>query len=211
MPNLLTPALVERSVKFEAAAEILAAHLRHVLRRSKLFDPQVVPTRVSARAKTLKSILRKIQQKTRDGFKFKTPQHVEHQINDLAAARVVCDYLQDISFIHGYLKRHPAIKILANKTEDYIANPKDGYRGVHLVVEVKTSFGRARCEVQLRTMLQHAWAEKSHDLLYKLRKTELKRVPRHIRQLMVNHSNLLFDIDTMAFEIADAVRQTQGT
>lgn len=209
MPDPIIAALTERSVKFEAAAEILAAHLRHVLRRSKLFDPQVIPTRVSARAKTLKSTIRKFREIKRHGFKFKTAQHVENQINDLAAARVVCDYLYDIAFIHGYLKRHPAIKILPNKTVDYIVNPRDGYRGVHLIVEVKTSFGRAKCEIQLRTMLQHAWAEKAHDLVYKLGKTELKRIPKQIRALMVHHSNLLYDIDTMAFEIADAIRESQ--
>jgi ppGpp synthetase/RelA/SpoT-type nucleotidyltranferase len=212
----LRSSLIERSVKFEAAAEILAAHLRHVLRRSKLVDPQVVPTRVSSRAKTLKSTLRKIGQirkrKTKGKrVELKTPHNVETHINDLAAARLVCDYLSDIAFIHGYLQRHPAFKILHSKTEDYIAHPKEGYRGVHLVVEMQTSFGRARCEVQLRTMLQHAWAEKSHDLLYKLRKTELERVPKQIRTLMIHQSNLLHDMDTMALEVADAVRQSQRT
>ena len=89
------------------------------------------------------------------------------------------------------------------------SHPRDGYRGVHLVVEVKTSFGRARCEIQLRTMLQHAWAEKSHDLLYKLGKTDLRRVPKQIRTLMEQQSDLLYDIDKMALEIADFVHQSQ--
>lgn len=205
--NDLKSSLSKRSVKFEAAAEILAAHLRHELRRSQLVDPQVVPTRVSSRVKTAKSIFRKIARMKRDGLQLNTASNVENHINDLAGARLICDYLTDVVFIHGWLQRHPVFKVLRKHTEDYIARPRDGYRGVHLVVEVKTSFGRARCEVQLRTMLQHAWAERSHDLLYKLSGTDLRRVPKEIRTLMENQSNLLYNIDQMSVNITDAVRR----
>ena len=209
MPDNLKSQVIERSNKFEGAAEIVALHLRHVLRRSRLFAPLVVPTRIFSRVKDPKSIFRKITQKKRDGLHFNTARDVENHINDLAGARLVCDYLSDVTFIHGYLQRHPAFKVLRGKTEDYIAHPRNGYRGVHMVVEVQTSFGRARCEIQLRTMLQHAWAEKSHDLLYKLGKTDLRRVPKQIRTLMEQQSNLLYNIDTMALEIANLVRQSQ--
>lgn len=167
MPEDLKSLLLEQSAKFEAAAEIVAVHLRHVLRRSRLVAPQVVPTRVSSRVKTIRSIFRKIAREKLDGRRLKRVRDVENHINDLAGARVVCDYLSDVAFIHAYLQRHPAFKVLPKKTKDYIAHPMDGYRGVHLVVKIQTSFGRARCEIQLRTMLQHAWAEKSHDLIYK--------------------------------------------
>ena len=139
MPDDLKPLVLERSAKFEAAAEIIAVHLRHVLGRSRLLDPQVVPTRISNRVKTVKSIFRKISQKKRDGLPLNTVRHVEKHIDDLAGARVVCDYLSDVAFIHAYLQRHPAFKVLSTKTRDYIAHPQDGYRGVHLVVQVQTS------------------------------------------------------------------------
>jgi len=209
MRNTLNAAIVN-SVKFEAAAEILATHLRHVLRLSKLVDPQVVPTRVSSRAKSAKSALVKIARKRKEGLKLNTPRSVETHITDLAAARVVCDYLTDIVLIHGYLERHPAIRILRHATEDYVAKPKNGYRGVHLLVEVQTAFGKAVCEVQIRTMLQHAWAEKSHDMLYKLKKRELDHIPKHIRNLMENQSNMLYELDRIGVEIAAAVREHIG-
>jgi putative GTP pyrophosphokinase len=210
MPDKLKPSLVERSVKFEAAAEILGVHLRHVLRRTKLVAPEVVPTRISNRVKSIKSIFRKIAKKKREGLQLNTARRVENHINDFAGARLVCDYLTDIVFIHAYLQAHPAFKVLPKKTEDYIERPKDGYRGVHLVVEVQTSFGRAKCEIQLRTTLQHAWAEKAHDLLYKLKKKELRLVPKEIRLLMEEQSDLLYNIDKMAVEIAGAIRKSQS-
>jgi len=209
VPDELKSLLIERLPKFEAAAEIVAMHLRHVLRRSRLIGPEVISTRVSCRVKNIKSIFRKIAQKKRDRLRFHTVRNVENHINDLAGARVVFDYLSDVALIHGYLQRHPAFRILRTKTEDFIAHPRDGYRGVHLVVVVQTSFGRARCEVQLRTMLQHAWAEKSHDLLYKLGRTELRRVPKSIRILMEEQSDLLYNADQAALQIADAVRQSR--
>lgn len=211
MPSDLKSLLIQRLLKFEAAAEILAVHLRHVLRQSRLVGPEVVSTRVSSRVKTIESTLRKIARKRRQGFNLKTIRDVENHINDLAGARLVCDYLTDITFIHGYLQRHPAFKVLPKKTEDYIAKPKNGYRGVHLVVELETSFGRARCEVQLRTMLQHAWAEKAHDLVYKLEETKLQRVPKQIKAIMEEQSDLLYNIDRMALEVARLVQETRKT
>jgi len=187
----------------------VAVRLRHVLRRSRLVAPAVVPTRVSSRVKDPKSIFRKITRMKRDALRFDTARDVENHINDLAGDRLVCDYLSDVTFIHGYLQRHPAFKVLRGKKEDYIAHPGGGYRGVHLVVEIQTSVGRARCEIQLRMILQHAWAEKSHDLLYKLGKTYLRRVPMQIRNLMERQPVILYNIDMMALEIADLVRQSQ--
>ncbi len=46
-----------------------------------------------------------------------------------------------------------------------------GYRSVHYVCAFPPSFGlptQARFEIQIRTALQHAWAEIEHDLGYKL-------------------------------------------
>jgi len=210
MPDNLKSLLIESMAKFEATAEIVATHLRHVLIHNKLVDPQVVSTRVSSRVKTIRRILRKIaRKKKRERPQFNTLHDVEIHINDLAGARVVCDYLSDVAFIHAYLQLHPAFKILPTKTEDYIAHPKDGYRGVHLVVEVQTTFGRARCEIQLRTMLQHAWAEKNHALLYTLGSTKLRRVPKGTRALMDKQSDLLYNMDEAALLIADAVRKAQ--
>ncbi len=203
MPDDLKFLVHERSPKFEAAAEIVAVHLRHVL--SRLLDPQVVPTRVSNRVKTISSAFRKIREKGRTGLRLDTVRDVENHVTDLAGARVVCDYLSDLVFIHGYLSRHRAFNILSNKTKDYIEHSKYGYRGVHLIVQVQTTFGRAKCEIQLRTMLQHAWAEKNHDLLYKLKRGQVRRVPKQIRTLMEKQSDLLYTIDQMALEIADAV------
>lgn len=65
MRNCPKRPLSESSAKHEAAAEVVAVYLRHILRRRGFVDPQGVPTRVSSRVKTLQSAARKINLKRR--------------------------------------------------------------------------------------------------------------------------------------------------
>ncbi len=127
----------------------------------------------------------------REGVKIRSFRSLQARVDDLAGARVVCDYLTDVPFILGYLHSHPAFKVLPQKIQDYTNKPKNGYRGFHLVVLVDTSFGKTKCEVQIQTALQHAWAARSHALLYKLKARDLERIPLELRFLMVNQSDLL--------------------
>jgi putative GTP pyrophosphokinase len=198
--------LEDGAEKYQAAAELVAAHLRHLLWRIRLLDPMVVPTRVSARAKTLKSALRKLKRHPRSGS-IRTRRAIEACLDDLAGVRVVCDYLSDVEAIRGYLHEHPAFKVIHSKTKDYIVKPNKGYRGIHLVVRIVTSFGWIKCEVQVRTTLQHAWAEKTHDLIYKLGKTDLERIPRQIRGLVEDQSNMLYDIDVSSLKIFRLIKK----
>ena len=133
----------------------------------------------------------------REGVKIRSFRSLQARVDDLAGARVVCDYLTDVPFILGYLHSHPAFKVLPQKIQDYINKQKNGYRGFHLVVLVDTSFGKTKCEVQIQTALQHAWAARSHALLYKLKARDLERIPLELRLLMVNQSDLLYVIDQM--------------
>lgn len=194
--------------RFEEAQEIVALHLRHLLRAKGLVDPAEIGTRVSARVKAVDSMIRKVRLKERrEGVKIRNFRSLQAHLDDLAGARVVCDYLTDVAFILGHLLRHHAFKVLSNKMEDYITTPKNGYRGFHLVVLVDTSFGKTKCEIQIQTALQHAWAAKSHTLLYKLGVRDLERIPAEIRQLMENQSDLLYDVDQMAGQLSRVVRR----
>jgi ppGpp synthetase/RelA/SpoT-type nucleotidyltranferase len=56
--------------------------------------------------------------------------------------------------------------------DDYIAKPKDtGYRAINclvcVLVPAGTRFEPLVCEVQIRTLLQHAWGELTHEDTYK--------------------------------------------
>jgi len=55
-------------------------------------------------------------------------------------------------------------------------NAQQRYRAIHYTVSLNSQraalpefamFGGMRCEIQIQTILNHAWAETSHDILYK--------------------------------------------
>ena len=193
--------------RFDQAQAIVADHLRKLLRTKRLLDPAEIETRVSAPVKHPNSVVRKVRLiERREGVQIRTFRSLQAHLHDLAGVRVVCDYLTDVPFIIGYLQAHPAFKVLPESRADYISNPKDGYRGFHLVVLVDTSFGKTKCEVQIQTALQHAWAARSHTLLYKLGARDLERVPVELRFLMVNQSDLLYVIEQMVEIMDRAIR-----
>lgn len=64
-----------------------------------------------------------------------TVQNIRDTIFDVAGARIICSYPEDIYSLVDMLARQDDITVL--KVKDYISNPKpNGYRSLHLIVEV---------------------------------------------------------------------------
>ena len=78
------------------------------------------------------------------------------QIQDIAGCRlIVSDIVEQEQVLSDLLRVFPAAKVIDRRT-----SPSHGYRAVHVVVEHQ---GRL-IEVQLRTSLQHGWAELSEKM-----------------------------------------------
>jgi len=91
-------------------------------------------------------------------------------LHDVAGIRVICGYVQDIYMIADLLTSQNDINLL--EVKDYIKNPKpNGYRSLHLVVEVPVFFSDVcrpmKVEVQIRTIAMDFWATLEHQLKYK--------------------------------------------
>lgn len=91
-----------------------------------------------------------------------------HDITDLLGFRVVTYFddgvAQAARFVEGEFDvdlRHSVDKRVHDTHDRF------GYRSLHYVCRAPSAFGELRFEVQLRTILQHAWAEIEHDLGYK--------------------------------------------
>lgn len=129
--------------------------------------------RVESRVKATNSILRKMTSRTKgEAFQFA-------QIEDIAGVRVICPTLAKISQIQDFLKCEKAVTAgcrlhptIEHPERDFTNKPTgDGYRAVHLILEVDTYLNDGGshpvpCEVQLRTMFQDLWATIAHDTLY---------------------------------------------
>ncbi|MBQ9393684.1 MAG: GTP pyrophosphokinase family protein [Oscillospiraceae bacterium] len=121
---------------------------------------------IEYRIKTLDSIADKLR---RRGYEL-TVDNIYAHIQDVAGIRVICNYLDDIRYLHDLLRRSDAFRITAET--DYIAAPKEsGYRSLHLILDVPVSISEGTIhlpvEIQLRTIAMDMWASLEHKLRYK--------------------------------------------
>lgn len=102
------------------------------------------------------------------------------QLHDIAGVRVICSFVDDIYMLADCLLQQDDIKLIEKK--DYISNPKgNGYRSLHLIVEVPIFLENEKrlmkVEVQLRTIAMEFWANLEHKLRYK------KNLPEDVTNL----------------------------
>lgn len=124
-------------------------------------------------------------------------------IEDLAGVRVIF-YLESVAekFVEHLreafcVKRGDKNFFVKKKTAD------DGYNAIHVIISFNENrlrlneykkFRGLRCEIQLTTVLYHAWSELEHDVIYKP-KSELKKfdptsfdvLEKHFKSVMENH------------------------
>jgi putative GTP pyrophosphokinase len=92
---------------------------------------------------------------------------------DLLGIRVVVPFLEDMEKVLELVESHFDVLEVERKAE-HLSFQEFAYASVHVIVDVpnaeKLTFppGCARaCEIQIRTILQDAWAEVEHELIYK--------------------------------------------
>ncbi len=121
---------------------------------------------IKSRIKTPKSIFDKLKRK---GLPL-TVESITKNLNDVAGVRIICSFVEDIYSIAEMLVAQDDIKLILYK--DYIKRPKEnGYRSLHLVVEVPVFFSDQkkpmRVEIQIRTIAMDFWASLEHQIHYK--------------------------------------------
>jgi putative GTP pyrophosphokinase len=130
--------------------------------------------RVSARVKTVRSFLKKLEAKGWPQFYY--PSKIA---GDLVGARVVCWFVDDCEGFLELIRSSSHLK-LSGEVEDYMAKPKSsGYRSIHCVANIAYDGVRRKdvgveivsqdmvCEIQIRSKLQDAWADITHEFHYK--------------------------------------------
>ena len=103
--------------------------------------------------------------------------HPTEVITDIIGARVICWFVDDCYGMLNYIQATKQFRVKPRTVEDYIGDPKrTGYRSIHLLADVsydrvKTDRGRRTvvedrmiCEIQIRSKLQNAWSEFTHEV-----------------------------------------------
>ena len=121
---------------------------------------------IETRIKTLPSIIKKLHSM---GVPISIA-NAKKNLHDIAGVRVVCRYVDDIYRIANLLLSQDDVLLILEK--NYIKNPKpNGYRSLHLVVEIPVFLSEGRImvpvEIQIRTIAMDFWASLEHSLRYK--------------------------------------------
>ena len=131
-------------------------------------------------------------------------------ITDIVGIRVVCPFIEDLSNAEAALERAFSVTEVDHKGSNF-SFKEFGYESTHLLIEIPKEILKRRgpcgttvAEVQLRTILQDAWAEVEHELVYKAEFTPFDE-PMKRKLAAVNASLSLADI--VFQEIRDYQRQ----
>lgn len=130
---------------------------------------QITVHAVESRAKSVDSFAEKIN---RPGKNYTTPLE---EVTDLCGIRIIAYYLSDIDRIGEFLRREFDVLEVVDKRKETEPN-RFGYLSVHFIVKIcgaraeLAEWGAYRTmvsEIQVRTVMQHAWAAIEHGTQYK--------------------------------------------
>ncbi|MBQ8201066.1 MAG: GTP pyrophosphokinase family protein [Clostridia bacterium] len=121
---------------------------------------------MQCRMKSIHSMMEKLRRKN---YAVSMASAVEN-LSDIAGIRVICSYVEDVYTVARLLTSQDDIRLV--ETRDYIRQPKaNGYRSLHLIVEVPVFLQDGRItvpvEVQIRTIAMDFWASLEHAMRYK--------------------------------------------
>jgi len=94
-------------------------------------------------------------------------------ITDILGIRIVCAFLQDLLLVEQQISEHFTVLEVDRKGSGQTFR-EFGYESIHLLIkipqDITQNLGVCGCEIaeiQIRTILQDAWAEVEHELVYK--------------------------------------------
>lgn len=150
----------------------------------------IIYNAVTSRLKDRESLSKKIDRKN-DKYASLS------DVTDVAGVRIITYYTKDVDKVAEIVEREFTVDRENSIDKRKSLEPdRFGYCSVHYVVEMSQerlkfreyqAFEGLKCEIQIRSVLQHAWAEIEHDLGYK---SEIA-IPKGIRRNFSRLAGLL--------------------
>ncbi len=185
-----------------------------VRRVEKAVSSKGVSSSVKFRVKSFSSYYKKLLRKMTEA----SEAHALPVVNDIMGIRIVCPFIEDLKQVRETLLDYCMLREEEQKGAEY-SFKEFGYQSIHLLVELpddlknrfqmqeNSATGTMVCEVQIRTILQDAWSEVEHELVYKVDFTPYDEPLR--RKLAALNANLSLS-DIIFQEIRDYQRRLHG-
>ena len=163
------------------------------LRIEEALSPLPSSPRIKGRVKSFESYFKKYLRLLKNGGS------AVPAITDLIGVRVICPFLEDLATAEELIKQKFEAIEVERKGGDHTFR-EFGYESIHLLVAIPENIVKKRkipysetAEIQIRTILQDAWAEVEHELVYKAEFTPFDS-PLKRKLAAVNASLSLADI-----------------
>ena len=146
-------------------------------------------SQIESRTKEIHKFTEKIERKGyKDPF---------NEVDDLTGIRIIAYYLEDIDPILDLLKKEFSVDPDRSIDKAQILDPdRFGYLSVHYILKLSSirndlseweQYKNLRAEIQVRTVLQHAWGAINRKLAYE----RFEEVPKNLRRQLYRLSALL--------------------
>ena len=198
----LQPASIESEASMSGKSEYLVSQYEASLKKYERFDEKIkqllkevlteagIATHsITSRCKDLKSLKKKIGKKEEQEKRY----NGLADITDLVGLRVITHFSDDVDHVAKVVESVFLIdKDNSIDKRKSLDSDRFGYMSLHYVVSLSESrivlpeyklFAGLKAEIQIRSILQHAWAEIEHDLGYKAGVGVPKEVKRRFSRL----------------------------
>lgn len=176
---------------YEAFSEIVRSILGKALE-----SKEVKVASIEARAKTVLSFAAKasaLQETDPSQPKYREPLR---EITDLAGVRVITFFPRTVRQVCAVVEDEFDVRERIDKTATLHKEDRFGYQSIHYIAGLKHTrtglpeYGRFAGlvgEIQVRTILQHAWAEIEHDIQYK----SVETIPAGLQRRFMSLAGML--------------------
>ncbi len=149
---------------------------------------------ITHRIKTMDSIKGKLKRKSDSYASI-------YDIRDILGFRVISYFSSDVDRAAEIIAKHFRVDMDKSKDKRELIDARSfGYLSLHYICSLPEEYGELSdlwFEIQIKTILQHSWAEIEHDLGYK---AEIE-VPREIRRSFSKAASLLETTDDIFSDI----------
>lgn len=180
----------------------LGEQVTHAL-KTILQEKNISVLAIKYRVKSLDSFLEKIHRKNyQDPFR---------EMEDICGIRIIYHFTSDIKKIDEMIQQEFEIKDIINKTNENTPT-QFGYRSHHYIAQIKKEWLNTphfrglqdiKFEIQIRTVLMHAWAEIEHKLAYK----KFEHMPTQFRRKFSLLSAKLEEADEQFEELMKKIKE----